>query len=157
MKNKIITAILVSAITASSLAFNGVNAGVTSNAAANPTEPVYDVQSVGLIATYTLSCSAGNKTIYISCKENGTEKLAKIGLKNIKIQRSSDKINWTTEKTPSNQINEDAYSHCLDKYAVTVKGGYYYRVVADHYAKEDTWWFPDEQTIGDTSNVVWIS
>lgn len=157
MKNKIIAAFLVSAITASSFTFNGVNVGMTCDAAANPTEPVYDTQSVGLIASYTLGCTAGNKKIYIDSSTNGNKKLAKIGVRNIKVQRSSDKKNWTTEKTPSNQLFEDAYSHHLTDYTVTVSGGYYYRVVLEHYAKEDTWWFPKEETIGDTSNVVWVS
>lgn len=157
MKNKIMSAILVSAITASSFAFNCVNANMTSNAAAPPTDPVYDVQSVGLIASFSLSCTAGSKKIYINTTTYGNEKLAKIGLKNIKVQRSSDKINWTTEKKLSDLINEDAFTHISNKYEVTVKGGYYYRVVADHYAKEDTWWFPDEETITQTSNTVWVS
>ena len=25
--------------------------------------------------------------------------------------------------------------------------GYYYRVILTHYAKEDTWFFPDKQTM----------
>lgn len=157
MKNKIITAFLVSAITASSFAFNGVNANMTSNAAPNPTDPVYDVQSVGLIGTFSLSCSSGSKKIYINSSTSGNKKLAKIGVRNIKVQRSSDKKSWTTEKTPSDQINEDAPSHHLSDYSVTVKGGYYYRVVLEHYAKEDTWWFPDEEIISQTSNSVWVS
>lgn len=157
MNNKIVTALLVSALTVSSCAFNVLNTGMISIAAAPPTEPVYDVQSAGLIGSFALGCSAGSKKIYIDSRTTGNKKLAKIGVRNIKVQRSSDKINWTTEKTPSNQINEDAYSHYLDSYAVTVKGGYYYRVVLEHYAKEDTWWFPDEHIIGQTSNTVWVS
>ncbi len=45
----------------------------------------------------------------------------------------------------------------LDKYAVTVQGGYYYRVTLTHYAKEQTWFFPDEQSVTNTSSYVWVA
>ncbi len=114
------------------------------------------VYAVGLIARYTLSCSGGTKTVYINATVYGNDIMAKIGFKNIKIQRSSDQNNWTTEKTIPNQISEDATYKLLSEYSVSVNGGYYYRIVLDNYAKEDTWWFPDEQTVEAISNSVWI-
>ncbi len=113
--------------------------------------------AAGLISSYTLGCSAGTKTVYITATTNGNEEMSEIGFTDIKIQRSSDRTNWTTEKTVSDKIAEDTTSYSLVKYAVTVQGGYYYRVQLTHYAKEDTWWFPDEQSVTNTSSYVWIA
>jgi hypothetical protein len=113
--------------------------------------------SAGLIFSYSLSCSSGTKTVYITAKTTGNEIMSKIGFKNIKIQRSSDGSNWTTEKTVSNQLADGKSTYSLERYAVTVNGGYYYRVVLDHYAKENTWLFPDEQSLTNTSSKVWVS
>ena len=57
----------------------------------------------------------------------------------------------------SDKIKEDAVTYSLDKYAVTVQGGYYYRVTLTHYAKEQTWFFPDEQSVSNTSSYVWVA
>ena len=82
--------------------------------------------------------------------------MAKIGFKNIKVQRSSNQNTWTTEKTPPDLIDEDDAQKIISNYAVKVDGGYYYRVVLDNYAKEDTWWFPKTQTVENISNSVWV-
>lgn len=113
--------------------------------------------AAGLISTYTLGCSAGTKTVYITAKTTANERMSEIGFIDIKIQRSSDRTNWTTEKTVSDKIKEDSSNYLLDSYAVTVQGGYYYRVQLTHYAKEDTWWFPDEQSVTNTSSYVWVA
>lgn len=113
-------------------------------------------RATGLISTYTLKCTAGTKTVYITGATRGTEVLAKIGFTDIKVQRSSDKVNWTTEKTVSDKIAEDTDYKSLSNYPVSVEGGYYYRIVLNHYAKEDTFWFPDEQSVSNTSNSVWV-
>lgn len=114
------------------------------------------VDAAGLISSYAISCTAGTKSVSIFAEVYGTQRLAKIGFKNIKVQRSSDKSNWTTEKTVSDQISEDAAHKFLSSYQVSVSGGYYYRVVLDNYAKEDTWWFPTTQTVQSISNSVWV-
>lgn len=114
------------------------------------------VYAVGLIERYALSCAGGSKIVYINASVYGSDMMAKIGFKNIKIQRSSDNNNWTTEKTISDLISEDTSTKIISRYSVSVNGGYYYRIVLDNYAKEDTWWFPDEQTVTATSNSVWI-
>lgn len=134
-----------------------VNAAeVESTALAAVTEEVEPL-AAGLISNYTLGCSAGTKTVYITAKTTGNEEMSEIGFIDIKIQRSSDRTNWTTEKTVSDKIKEDATTYSLANYAVTVQGGYYYRVQLTHYAKEDTWWFPDEQSVTNTSSYVWIA
>lgn len=121
------------------------------------TENTVSVYAAGLITKYSLSCEGGSKTVYINASVYGSEIMGKIGFKNIKIQRSSDKNTWTTEKTISDQISKDAAQKKMTRYAVSVSGGYYYRVVLENYAKEDTWWFPDTQTVQAISNTVWIA
>ena len=114
-------------------------------------------RAAGLIVGSVLSFDSGYKTVYITAEVYGSAIMSKIGFKNIKIQKSSDLNNWTTEKTVSDQLAEDAVQKKLSSYAVAVNGGYYYRVVLDNYAKENTWWFPETQTLTSTSNSVWVS
>lgn len=113
--------------------------------------------AAGLISGYSLGCTKGTKVVYITATTFANEQMSEIGFTDIKIQRSSDRTNWTTEKTVSDKIKEDSSNYLLDSYAVTVQGGYYYRVQLTHYAKEDTWWFPDEQSVTNTSSYVWVA
>lgn len=112
--------------------------------------------AAGLISSHSLICAAGTKTVYITATTTGSEEMSKIGFIDITIQRSSDLTNWTTEKTLSDKIKENATTYSLDKYAVSVQGGYYYRVTLTHYAKEQTWFFPDEQSVTSTSAYLWV-
>lgn len=62
-----------------------------------------------------------------------------LGVKTIKIQRSSDKASWSTMKTYSKDnysqmIDEDATSHA-DCVTYTGSVGYYYRAYVTFYAK----------------------
>lgn len=157
MKKKILSVALSGLLLAVTPVQLYANAAEYDNANVSTTNSGVSVYAAGLIATYTLSCTGGSKTLYISASVYGTDTMAKIGFKNIKIQRSSDKNNWTTEKTISDQLSEDSMQKNLSKYSVSVKGGYYYRVVLDMYAKENTWWFPETQSITVTSNSVWVS
>ena len=157
MKNKILSVMLSGALFATMPMQFCANAVEYDNANVSSTNSGVSVYAAGLISDYALSCKSGSKTVYISAEVYGTAKMSKIGFKNIKVQKSSDQSNWTTEKTPPNQIAEDTYAKTLTKYAVSVEGGYYYRVVLDNYAKEDTWWFPETQTVTVTSNSVWVS
>lgn len=135
-------------------------------ASATETEPAVTAEvsseeiaplAAGLISSHSLSCTAGTKTVYITARTVGTEEMSEIGFTDIKIERSSDRINWTTEKTISDKIAEDTVSHSLAKYSVSVQGGYYYRVTLTHYAKEQTWFFPDKQSVTNTSSYVWVA
>lgn len=132
------------------------DAAEESSVTMSSTENAVSVYAAGLISDYALSCSAGSKTVYINAEVYGTDTMAKIGFKNIKIQRSSDQSSWTKETTVSDQLSEDSMQKLMSRYAVSVKGGYYYRVVLDMYAKEDTWWFPETQSVTVTSNSVWV-
>lgn len=84
-------------------------------------------RAAGLIVDCSLACSGGTKTVYINAEVCGSDVMSKIGFKNIKIQRSSDLNNWTTEKNISDQISEDAAYKKLSLYPVSVNGGYNYR------------------------------
>lgn len=113
-------------------------------------------RAVGLISEYSLYLVGNAGTAYITARTMGTDVMGEIGLKDIEIQRSSDCTNWTTEIT-DNLIATNSIVHNISNYGYPVTGGYYYRVVLNHYAKENTWWNPAVQSINHTSNIVWIS
>ena len=113
-------------------------------------------RATGLISEYSLYFVGNTGTAYITARTVGNGIMSEIGLKNIEIQRSSDCINWNTEVT-DNLTNTNSSIHDISNYGYSVTGGYYYRVVLNHYAKENTWWNPAIQSINHTSNIVWIS
>lgn len=113
-------------------------------------------KATGLISEYSLYLVASNGVARITAQTIGNNVMREIGLKDINIQRSSDCVNWFTEITDNLVItNSDSYE--INNYGYPVTGGYYYRVVLNHYAKENTWWNPAVQSINHTSNIVWIS
>lgn len=122
------------------------------------TDIIFDnTDAAGLISYYTLSITADVKKVKISAVTSSTDIQAKIGFVDIIVQHSSNGVTgWTTEKTPADQTIPNSNFHELDKFPVDVDGGYYYRVVLDHYAKEQGWFFPSSQSISNTSNVVWV-
>lgn len=128
----------------------------TTSGNAEAVEDVYTAKAAGLIDVYSLGCSGDVQTIYITASTNGNEKMSEIGLKNIRIEKSSDEINWTTERTLSDMVLESGSVYNLSKQGFSVEGDYYYRVTLEHYAKEDTRWFPQEQTVTNTSFSVYI-
>lgn len=156
MKNKILSVILSGLLLTSMPIQMYVNAVEDNTANTLSTENAASVYAAGLISRYTLSCSGGSKTIYITASVSGTATMSKIGFKNIRIQRLVNN-KWETEKTISDQIDEGVMQKNIAKHPESVEGGYHYRVVLDHYAKEDTWWFPKTQTVeDDSSDAVWI-
>lgn len=124
-----------------------------------PTDESAIVYSDGLIRSddCSIQCSGGTRILYLTASVYSNSTLGEIGFKNIRIERTSDHRSWTEEKTISDIVYEDTNSTSLNRYAISVNGGYYYRVVLDFYAKEDTWWFPESQTISATSNSVWVA
>ena len=70
----------------------------------------------------------------------GTGIMDEIGTSTIKVQRSSDGINWTTIKTftkanYSSMVDTDTASHGAEL-SCTITSGYYYRAYVEFYAKE---------------------
>ena len=124
-------------------------------AAETPAEEVMPL-ATGLISRYTLSGTYGYNTLMIDASTVGTAEMAEIGIVDIVVQHSSDKVNWVDEVSVSDMLNEDAIDFYLDDYGVPVISGYYYRVVVTHYAKEQGWFFPSTQSIENASTAVWI-
>lgn len=155
MKNKFFSVILSALLLTSMPIQIYANAVEENTANTLSTENAASVYSVGLISTCTISCSGGSKTIYITASVYGTATMSKIGFKNIRIQRLVNN-KWETERTAPDQIDEGVMQKNIAKHPESVEGGHYYRVVIDNYAKENTWWFPDTQTVEDTSDAVWI-
>lgn len=124
-------------------------------AAEAPTEEVMPL-AAGLIFSYSVAGSYGYNTLMIDASTVGYEEMAKIGIVDIVVQHSSDKVNWVDEVSLSDMLNEDALTFYLNDYGVPVISGYYYRVVVTHYAKEQGWFFPDTESIENASTAVWI-
>ena len=114
-----------------------------------------DTRATLIIGGY-LDCSVNGKSLKITGMTTCNGVMAQVGFKNVKVQRSSNGTSWTTEKTLGNFLDTDSSSYLLST-TYTVTGGYYYRVTADHYAKEQGWFFPGSDTIDNWTNSAWIS
>lgn len=108
--------------------------------------------SLGLIEYCSLSCSVGTKKVHIKCETDCSRTVSEVGFKNIIIQRSSDRVNWTEEKRINSLTTYNNSYYYLSDYTVWVNGGYYYRVKLDHYAYDGS-----SEYQPNTSNSVWIS
>lgn len=110
----------------------------------------------GLIYKYTLSISASNGELIINGSTMSSDTMKSIGFKDIEIECSSDRANWSTETSLSDKLSSSSSEYRLTNHSVDVDGGYYYRVTCKHYAKESGL-FGSSQSIDNTSNVVYIS
>lgn len=119
-------------------------------------ESADNTRSSGLISSFYITCSVGKKTLYITAETSCNDTMAELGFTDIQIQRSTNKTDWTDERTVTDYVIYNNTSCKLKEYAVSVQGGYYYRVVLKHYAKENTWWFPDEEYCTNTSYEIWV-
>ena len=113
------------------------------------------VRTAGLIRSVELSISSSNKTLYINGTTASNTSMKSIGYKDISIEYSSDGVHWNREIPDFDLLKSDSSSYYLNNYAVSVKGGYYYRVSLTHYAKESGW-FGSSQSVENTSNSVWV-
>lgn len=113
-------------------------------------------RTAGLISSCYLNISKGDKCIYINGKTKSNISMKSIGYKDISVEYSSDGTNWKEEKSIDDLLKSDSSSYYLNDYAVSVKGGYYYRVKLTHYAKESGW-FGSSQSMENTSNSIWVS
>lgn len=122
-----------------------------------PTAYSDDVQprTAGLICSYNLAVSNSNGMLRMNVRTSSNDIMKSIGISNIKVQYSSDGINWSTEKTLSDMLKSSSSEYILNNYDISVKGGYYYRVTCNHYAKESGL-FGSSQSLSNTSNSVWI-
>ena len=115
-------------------------------------EPEEIIESLGLIYDGDVSCSTGTKKIHIQMSTYGTYTMDEIGFTDIQIQRYTSS-GWYTEKSISSVTTTNASSYYLSDYTTSVLGGYSYRVVLNHYARDGSLYEKE----GNTSNSVWIS
>jgi hypothetical protein len=116
-----------------------------------------EINSTGLIESYSLSLSGSTCSIYITATTYGMETMGKIGFTNISVQRSSSgNSGWSTEYSLDDDTVKNFDVHYKSSEYHSVIGGYYYRIKLDHYAKEKGWFFPSSQSITNYSNVVWV-
>ena len=131
------------------------NTKINAYSTENSTE-TSSVKTVGLIILHNLSVQCINHELAINSKTAAYEEMKKIGLKNIVIQQSSNGSTWSDYATLDDMLI-NASEHELYNYTVDVTTGYHYRIICDHYAKEKGIFFPDEESISNTSNSVYIS
>lgn len=112
-------------------------------------------RTAGLIRTASLAISSSGKTIYINGTTASNLSMKSIGYKDISIEHSLDGVDWEEEKPLGDLLKSDSSSYYLNNYSVSVKGGYYYRVSLNHYAKEKGL-FGSSQSVSNTSNSVWV-
>ena len=111
-------------------------------------------RTAGLLSIYYISVSSSSGAIKLSGYSYSNSTMSSIGFKNISIQRSSNGTYWTEEKTISDKLRSNSRYHQLSDYSISVQGGYYYRIVCDHYADNGS---GTTQSVSSTSNSVWIN
>lgn len=115
-----------------------------------------NTRAAGLIYQYDSSFYVSNGVLFLNGRTISKTTMKTIGFDSIKIQRSSNGTSWTTEKTITDLYNSSSKSYYLNDYSVAVTGGYYYRVVCTHYAKESGL-FGGSQSETSTSSTIWVS
>ncbi len=125
-------------------------------AAEVPTDEEASTYATGLIAEYTINAYYGYNTLMVDASTYASGEMAKIGLVNMVVQYSDDKITWMDEVYLDDMINQNAYYFSVYGYGVPVLSGHYYRIVITFYAKEKGWFFPGSQSITVPSKSVWI-
>ena len=94
------------------------------------------------ITSYRAYCTKNSSTsLSVSFQILGTESMDKIGVTTVKVQYSSDQVNWTTHKTfssstTSGMIDTDTGYHD-GMLTCTVPSGKYYRAKVTFYAGKD--------------------
>lgn len=93
------------------------------------------------LSSYRAYCTkTSSTTVVVSFQVVGTGGMDEIGAKTIKVQYSSDQVNWTTAKT----FNSSNYSSMIDyntsmhgaELSCTVPSGKYYRAEVTFYASK---------------------
>lgn len=111
-------------------------------------------RAAGLIFDKYVSISSGSNLIYVTMRTSSESTMSKIGFTNIKIERSSNRANWTTETNVNDKVLSNSDEHYFEDFPLAVHGGYYYRITLTHYAKD---YSGNIQTESNTSNSVWVS
>lgn len=95
------------------------------------------------LSSYRAYCTkTSSTTVVVSFHVIGTGLMDEIGANTIKVQYSSDQVNWTTAKTftkanYSSMVDYDTSMHAAELTA-TVPSGKYYRAYVEFYAEKDS-------------------
>jgi hypothetical protein len=115
-----------------------------------------ETRAYGLLGTSSLGFTVSGRKMSISGHTSATDVMAQVGVKNLKVQRSSNGTSgWTTEENLGNFLRDDAATHLLST-SYNVVGGYYYRLYATHYAKDYSWPFPKTESSDNWTNATYI-
>lgn len=94
------------------------------------------------LSSYRAYCTLNSSTsITVFYQVVGTGIMDEIGAKKVKVQYSSDQVNWTTAKTfyqssysDMTDTNTSSHTHTL---TCTVPSGKYYRAYVEFYSEKD--------------------
>lgn len=109
-------------------------------AAATETATPYASNFFAASSTYLYKTSSTTFEVWFDIDAVGT--MQKLGASEIRVQRSSDNVNWTTVRT----YTDDLYPHLMDTNSRTHDGyvtytgstGYYYRAFVIYYAENSS-------------------
>lgn len=110
-------------------------------------------RATGLIDDRHLSIFSGSKCVNPDMITYGSATMSEIGFKSVRVQRSSDQVTWSTEVNLNTIVTTNAPSYSYYD-SISVEGGYYYRIILIHYAKD---YSGNTQVESNTSNSVWVS
>lgn len=108
----------------------------------------------GLIHQCYNYITASNRVISFNAWTYSFSSMSSIGLKNISVERSLTGSYWTEETSLSDRLNSNTDRYILTGYPIYVAGGYYYRIVCDHYADDG---YGTTQSLPSISNTIWVS
>ena len=94
------------------------------------------------ISSYRAYCTKNSSTsLSVSFDIIGTRTMDKIGATTVKVQYSSDQVNWTTQKTFTSSTNSSMMDTNTGAHGTvltcTVPSGKYYRAKVTFYAEKD--------------------
>lgn len=103
-------------------------------------ETVEPKSSSFFISSSVYLCNVSGNSFEAWFEVTGTDTMNTIGANFIKIQRSSDGVNWTTVKTYAKEnylylVDNNTICHAAGV-SYTATGGYYYRAYIELYAKK---------------------
>lgn len=113
-------------------------------------------RTAGLLSNCYITVSSGAKKIVINGKTQAISSMKSIGFKDIVVEYSNDNSHWNVENDNiADLLKSDSSSYNLYSHEIDVKGGYYYRVKLNHYAKEKGF-TGSSQSVENISDSVWI-
>ncbi|MDD4545931.1 MAG: hypothetical protein PHR24_01380 [Oscillospiraceae bacterium] len=115
------------------------------------------VRATGLLGVFYIEVfrTDAPHILYVETCTTGTDTMAQIGIKNLRLQRWANN-EWQTI-TSYTSLAKNTGMHSFWYISPTLQSGYFYRFVGDHYAKEQGWFFPKSQTIQNITDYLYIN